>query len=162
MRPGGLLEQTDALHALSNGYKEFKKVLQNLAKDLSQTPETRVTAEGLYKQLTQFDTVFLKLLWNDLLMRFDKTSENLQKEELDLLGATKQLQTLQSFLEAKRDTYEQYENAAIKLCGLEAANYKRDRKRTIFANEKKDETDMNARTKFRTGVFLTIIDSLTT
>lgn len=154
--------RADAVRALCTGYKEYEFVLQSLAKDVSQTPESRVTAEGFCKQLAQFDTAFLTLLWNDLLQRIDKTSETLQKEELDLLKAIKYLQALQTFLEEKRNTFDEYENAATKLCGLQAAIYKRNRKRTLFPDEERGcESNLEPKIKFKTEVFLPIIDNLT-
>lgn len=109
-------------------------MLKNLSQDVSQTPETRVAAGGLSKQLGKFDTAFLTVLWNDLLMRIDKVSSNLQKKQLDFLAAVKQLQTLNMFLEEKRDNFDHYENEATKMCGMQAANYKRNRKPTLFAD----------------------------
>lgn len=155
--------RADAVHALSNGYKEFELVLKNLSQDISQTPESRVAAEGLSKQLGKFDTAFLTVLWNDLLMSIDKVSSNLQKEELDFLAAVKQLQTLKMFLEEKRDNFDHYENEATKMCGMQAATYKRNRKPTLFADEKREsfDTNMDPKTRFRTEVFLTIVDNLT-
>lgn len=96
-------------------------------------------------------------------MRIDKVSSNLQKEELDFLAAVKQLQTLKMFLEEKRDNFDHYENEATKMCGMQAADYKRNRKSTLFADEKREsfDTNMDPKTRFRTEVFLTIVDNLT-
>lgn len=109
------------------------------------------------------ETAFLTLLWNDILQRISKSSETLQKEELDLLGATKELKTLERFLLTKREgeAYEEYERAAVELCGQQTATYGRTRKRKLLADDSRGvESDMDPRTKFRTGIFLPIIDSL--
>lgn len=156
--------RADALRSIVSGYKEIEGVLETLMQDTSQTPETRLTAQGLHKKFGQLETGLLALFWNDILQRIDKTSNNLQKEELDLLDATKELETLERFLESKRDSFDEYEKKALTLTSLQEANYQRNRKRTVFADEKmsmQTEADADPRNKFRTSVFLKIVDNLT-
>lgn len=44
----------------------------------------------------------LTVIWDKILQNMDKTSKMVQKEELNLLGATKELVTLPLFLSEKR------------------------------------------------------------
>lgn len=74
------------------------QITEDLMNDNTQTPDTRLTAQGLIKTLNDFQTNLITVLWNEILQRVDKTSNNLQKEDLDLLGANRELQTLSTFL----------------------------------------------------------------
>lgn len=77
-----------------------------MMQDTSQKPETRLSAKGFRKKMEQLETSLLALIWNDVLEMENKFSNNLQKE--DLLGATKELKTLDIFLLTKRDSFDDY------------------------------------------------------
>ncbi|GFQ70800.1 dimer_Tnp_hAT domain-containing protein [Trichonephila clavata] len=69
----------DVLRAQVTSYNEIKNVLEDLIEDNTQTPDTRVTAEGFRKTLESFQTTLLTVIWDEILQRVDKTSEILQK-----------------------------------------------------------------------------------
>lgn len=136
----------------------------DLMNDNTHTPDTRLTAQGLIKTLNDFQTNLITVLWNEILQREDKTSNNLQKEELDLLGATRELQTLSTFFNEKRNCFDDYEAKAMKMASTSTPVYERTRKRTVFSDEErgKEFEQMKPRDRFRTAVFLPILDSLIT
>ncbi|GFX77343.1 hypothetical protein TNCV_5064691 [Trichonephila clavipes] len=68
----------------------------------------------------------------------DKISEDLQREELDLLRTTTELQTLSLFLSEKRSNFDDYEAIALQLTNVPVPNYEKIRKRKIFSDEKRD------------------------
>lgn len=154
----------DALRALVIGRKQIKNALEDLIKDDTQTPDTRLKAEGFSKALDNFQTTLLTVIWYEILQRVNKTSETLQKDELDLLGATKELQTLSMFLSEKRSSFDDFEDQALQLANVSKPSYEQIRRRTVFADESRDSRyeQMDPRDKFRSGVFLPIIDSLVT
>lgn len=156
--------RADALKAQVTSRKEIKSALEDLIDDKTQTPDTRVTAEGFLKTLGNFQTTLLTVIWDEILQRVDKTSETLQKEELDLLGATVELQTLSLFLHEKRNNFHDYEAKALQLADVPEPSYEKIRKKKVFSDEKRDSDfeKMTPRERFRTGVFLPIIDNLTT
>lgn len=96
------------------------------------------------------------------MQRVNRVSKTLQKEELDLLGAVKELEALSLFLNEKSKLFDSFEAEAMKIAGLSSPSYERTRKRSIFHDECRDENyeRMDPRNKFRTGVFKPIFDHL--
>ncbi|GFQ67223.1 dimer_Tnp_hAT domain-containing protein [Trichonephila clavata] len=80
--------RVDVLRAQAKSRNEIKNALEDLIEDNTQTPDTRVTAEGFRKTLESSQTTLLTVIWDEILQRVDKTSDILQREELDLLCAT--------------------------------------------------------------------------
>ncbi|GFS81993.1 dimer_Tnp_hAT domain-containing protein [Trichonephila clavipes] len=98
--------RADVLRAEVTSRNEIKNALEDLIEDNSQTPGTRVTAERFHKTLESVQTTLLTIIWDEILQRVDKNSEILQKEELDLLCATKELQSLSLFLSEKISNFD--------------------------------------------------------
>ena len=93
-------------------------------------------SQGLYKrEAGQLETGLLTL-WNDILQRVDRTDTMLQKENLDLLSATKKLETLEKCLKGKRDLVEEYDNKRLAMNGRQETNYQVNRKWTVFNDQK--------------------------
>jgi hypothetical protein len=154
--------RADALRALKISRHELKDALEELNKDDTQTPETQCTAAGFLKTLGNFQTTLLTVIWDEILERVDKTSKTLQNQDLDLFGATKELETLSSFLSEKRDLFDDFESKALKLAEKEEAVYDKVRKRKLLPDEKKDRSmeETSPRERFRTGVFIAIVDNI--
>nr|CAD7399502.1 unnamed protein product [Timema cristinae] len=53
----------------------------------------RLEAQGLESKFHNFEIAFLSVFWNDILERVDKGSNSLQKQTLNLVASTEQLQT---------------------------------------------------------------------
>ncbi|GFR09928.1 dimer_Tnp_hAT domain-containing protein [Trichonephila clavata] len=124
--------RADVLRAQVTSRNEIKNALEDLIEDNTQTPGTRVTDEGFRKTLQSFQTTLLTVIWDEILQRVDKTREILQREELDLLCATKVLQTLSLFLSKKRSKFDYYDARAIQLSNVPEPNYEKIKKREFF------------------------------
>ena len=68
----------DAVTALHGGFEKIQDALDALAVDADQEWNTRREAEGLSKKMEKLETIFLTILWNDILERVNKTSNILQ------------------------------------------------------------------------------------
>ena len=77
----------DAVTALRGGFEKIQDALDALAVDADQEWNTRREAEGLSKNTEKLDTIFLTILWNDILERVNKTSNILQSRDVDILVA---------------------------------------------------------------------------
>lgn len=153
--------RADAVKALVKGYKEIQKALYEISVDPTQKPTVQVEASGLEKKFEDFETTFLTVLWNDILERFDKVSNNLQSETLNLVAGAKQLQTLESYLNEKRNEFDKYEQTVMQLLQVEFPSYTRIRARKHFADEGQgDEANLSERSIFKTQVYIKIFDSL--
>lgn len=63
----------------------------------------------------------------------------------------------------KRDLFHDFESKALKLAGKEEPVYEKVRKRKLLPDEKKDrsmEEETSPRERFRTGVFIAIVDNI--
>ncbi|GFR19299.1 dimer_Tnp_hAT domain-containing protein [Trichonephila clavata] len=155
--------KADVLRAQITSRYEMKKALEDLIEDNTQIPDMQVTAEGFRKTLESFQTTLFTVIWDEILQRVDKTSEILQREELDLLCATKVLQTLSLFLSEKRSNFDDYEARALQLANVPEPNYEKKSEKGNFFQMNKTDPDfkrMSPSERFRAGVFLPFIDNL--
>lgn len=104
---------------------------------------------------------FLTILWNDILERIDKVSNYLHSEALNLVAGMKQLSSLHSYLNEKRNEFDRYEQITMKFLQIKSPKYKRIRTRKEFLDEGKgDEVDLDERSTFKTQVYIKIFDAL--
>jgi len=68
----------DAVTALHRGFEKIQDALDALSADTDQEVNTRHDAEGLSKKMEKLKTIFLTILWNDILEKVNKTSMVLQ------------------------------------------------------------------------------------
>ncbi|GFR25417.1 dimer_Tnp_hAT domain-containing protein [Trichonephila clavata] len=129
--------RADVLRAQIASHNEIDTTLEDLIEDNTQTPDAGVAAEGFHNTLKGFQVTLLTVIWDEILQRLDKTNEILQREELDLLCATKELQTLSLFLFEKRSNFYDYEARALQLANVPEPNYEKIRKRKFFSDEKR-------------------------
>ncbi|GFW43864.1 dimer_Tnp_hAT domain-containing protein [Trichonephila clavipes] len=66
--------RTYVLRAQVTSRNEIKNTLEDLIEDNTQTPDTRITAEGFRKTIERFQTTLLTVIWDEILQRADKTS----------------------------------------------------------------------------------------
>ncbi|GFR19170.1 hypothetical protein TNCT_29201 [Trichonephila clavata] len=104
-----------------------------LMEDNTQTPDTRVTAEGFNNTLESFQITLSTVIRDEILQKVDKTSEILQREELDLLCATLNLLNVSLLnvasllnvifvLSEKRYNFDHYEARALPLANVPDPN----------------------------------------
>ena len=65
----------DAVHVLYGAFEKIKHALDSVSADNEQEVNTRREAEGLSKKMENLETIFLTILWNDMLERMNITSK---------------------------------------------------------------------------------------
>ena len=75
-----------------------------------------VTLDVLSDNTDQAGTIFLTILWNDILERVNKTSKVLQSKDVDILVAMNLLTSLKTYLQEIRDKFSEYEEKAKSRC----------------------------------------------
>jgi len=158
--------RADAVEALTNGFQENIAVLNDLATDEHLTAEAKCDASAILKELDKLETVILLVTWQNILKRFNATSQQLQKQGLDLNTAFNLLQSLKEYVEDLRERFDDFEQIAIGKCGHN--EYEGDRRRVQRRTRHHDEVDsaddtqLSPRERFRTTSYILIIDQLTT
>ena len=154
--------RADATKSLFSNYPEILKVLIAIKTDTTQNPETRLTADGLIRQMEQLDTALMTIIWHTILERFNATSLCLQKVDIDLLNVVKLYNSLISFLLDTRDTFDDIEEKAkafVAINEYKDAN-KRKKRRKQFLDEcttPDANLELSARDNFRIHTFYSIV-----
>ena len=58
--------------------------------------------------MVNLEKIFLKILWNDMLERMNKTSKVLQSKDVNILVATNLLESMKIYLQDTRDKFSEY------------------------------------------------------
>ena len=66
--------------------------------------------------MEDLETIFLTILWNDMLERMNKTSKVLQSEDVNILVATNLLESMKTYLQETRDKFSEYDFQARSVC----------------------------------------------
>ena len=66
--------------------------------------------------MENLETIFLTILWNDMLERTNKTSKVLQSKDVNILVATNLLESMKTYLQETRDKFGEYEFKARSMC----------------------------------------------
>ena len=101
--------RADATKALSLGYFKFIEALDQIADDAHELADVRCKARGLSERMCQLEMGIYTVFWNDILERVNATSKILQDPQLDLNSAVAAVKSLRTFIESKRDRFEEYE-----------------------------------------------------
>ena len=83
-------------------------VLFKLSNDDEQTGETRREASALLKKLNKFETAFMTILWNTIIIRVNETSKLLQSTSMELSSAVALLKSLSAFVVVQREHFGDY------------------------------------------------------
>ena len=118
----------DAVHALYGAFEKIKHALDSLSADNKQEVNTRREAERLSKKMENLETIFLTILWNDMLERMNITSKVLQSKDVNILVATNLPESIKTYLQETRDKFSEYEFKARSMCPD-----------TLYSDEKKRE-----------------------
>ena len=104
-----------------------------LSADTHQEVNTRREAEGLSKKMENLETIFLTILWNDILERVSKTSKVLQSKYVDILVAMNLLESLQTYLQEIRAKFSEYELKTMNRCqDLDYSDVKKREERQVY------------------------------
>src|SRR5215813_8205014 len=125
------------LRPLSMTISRLKMYLSRLLMTLKKKA-VRCEAEGLLRQMNQFESDIYTTFWNDILQRTDATSKNLQHAKLDLNTAVASLTRLKIYVASKRDSFKIYEKKGKELSGsseyVQTLKKTRHRRRNVCLN----------------------------
>ena len=119
--------RADASKAFVQGYPEIKNVLAEFADNPSEVPKVRSESNGLYERMCLLETGMYSVFWNEILERVNANSRKLQDPTLDLNAVV----SLKRFVEAKRDTFTEYERHGATLSGTSDYGQTRQRPRNV-------------------------------
>ena len=80
------------------------------------------------------ETIFLTILWNDMLEKMNKKSKVLQSKDVNILVATNLLESMTTYLQETRDKFSEYEFKVRSMCPD-----------THYSDEKKRERKQSVR-----------------
>lgn len=156
----------DAVKALFRGYELIKSALTKIEGDNSQMKDTILEAASLCKKMSKLETVFLTIIWNEILQRFNETNKTVQRENIDLKVVIKLIESLSCYVLSMRDRFDEYEATAKQKCGnVDYADIAhRPRQRSIHLSSfdgPAKETTFRGSTNFKVNTYLPIIDAIT-
>ncbi|KAL7880981.1 hypothetical protein SRHO_G00032350 [Serrasalmus rhombeus] len=105
--------QAESTKALWKYYAQLREALNDMSKDMEEKCVTRSEASALCDKLDTLETAFMAYFWDTILQRFQATSLQLQKHDIDICTATQLLLSLRDFVAAQRDNFEVFEGAAL-------------------------------------------------
>lgn len=152
-----------AIKALRTSYMKVVGLLVDFTSEVSSlTAEHKSTARSLLKKLIKLQTIFLLFFWEKVLNQIDKTSQVLQKSNLDLAVTVKLFESLRKFLEALETDFDSvfgsckefFMNNIESNANLNAILHAEGRTRSERSGSS-DVTD-----PLRTGIFVPIVKHL--
>eukprot|EP00731_Ephydatia_muelleri_P018517 Em0011g557a len=105
--------RSDALKSLSQHYKVYHDVLQQIADDPLQKCDTRSEALAMANIMDTLETVFMTVFWSALLQRIHESSQLLQSTTIEIGSAIAVLKSLLGFLEAQRSLFDDHKARAV-------------------------------------------------
>uniref|UniRef100_A0A3B1JTW1 TTF-type domain-containing protein n=1 Tax=Astyanax mexicanus TaxID=7994 RepID=A0A3B1JTW1_ASTMX len=126
---------------------------------------TRSEASALCDKLDTLEMAFMAYFWDTILQRFQASSLQLQKHDIDICTATQLLLSLRDFVAAQRDNFEVFEGAALNVTTAVSQEYRHDlqrtKKRKIMSDDSAEPgVAFNGKDKFRIETFNVVIDKL--
>lgn len=160
--------RSDALRSLEQNYESFRLVLINLSSDEQQTGETRREASALVKKLNKFETAFMTIFWNTILIRVNETSKLLQNTSMELSAAVALLKSLSAFLVVQRDNFDNYYKKTLDaMTAIGDAACERDfeigrarRPRRLHDDSLQPAVVLTGQERFKIECFYVILDTL--
>lgn len=158
--------RADAVKAIVNGYGNIKEGLEEIANNEEQKDIVKNEAGGLLRKMCSLEITIYAIFWNDLLERFNATNKIVQDPKLVLHSAVAAIKSLKSFVESKRDLFEEYEEKAQEISQTKeyAQERTRQRMKNVRLNPleygKAPETQLSQRERFRIESFISVIDKL--
>uniref|UniRef100_A0ABD2W6P2 HAT C-terminal dimerisation domain-containing protein n=1 Tax=Trichogramma kaykai TaxID=54128 RepID=A0ABD2W6P2_9HYME len=131
--------------------------------DEDQKPEVRREASTLSSNIIKIENCYMAVLRNTILNRFESTSQYLQKVDVDLLTASRMLDSLVVFVQNLLEKFNEFEAKAKQLGDIEKSDYADTRRRKIkkrLADGSTQSSTLSGPDKFRIKSFYPIIDRL--
>ena len=122
-------------------------------------PKVRPESNGLYERMCLLETGIYSVFWNDKLERVNATSRKLHDPTLDLNAAVAMVVSLKRFVEAKRETFTEYERHGATLSGSSDYVQTRQRPRNVcFDYGPASDAELTPSQKFRVTSYIPVID----
>ena len=148
---------TAASKEFVQGYPEIK--LAEFADNPNEVPKVRSESNGLYERMCLLETGIYSVFWNDILERVNATSRKLQDPKLDLNAAVAMVVSLKRFVEAKRETFTEYERHGATLSDTSDYVQTRQRPRNVrFDYGPASDAELTPSQKFRVTSYIPVID----
>ncbi|KAL6480194.1 hypothetical protein MHYP_G00112270 [Metynnis hypsauchen] len=122
--------RAESTKALWKYYAQLREALNNISKDSWEKRETRSEASALCGKLDNLEIAFMAHFWDTILQRFQATSLQLQKHDIDIHTATQLLLSLCDFVAAQRDNFAFFEGSALIVTDSVSQDYRHDLQRT--------------------------------
>ena len=124
-----------------------------------EVPKVQSESNGLYERMCLLETGIYSVFWNDILERVNATSRKLQDSKLDLNAAVAMVVSLKRFVEAKRETFTEYERHGATLSGTSDYVQTRQRPRNVrFDCRPASDAELTPSQKFRVTSYIPVID----
>eukprot|EP00731_Ephydatia_muelleri_P022003 Em0014g594a len=149
--------RSDALKSLSQHYKVYHDVLQQIADDPLQKCDTRSEALAMANIMDTLETVFMTVFWSALLQRIHESSQLLQSTTIEIGSAIAVLKSLLGFLEAQRSLFDDYKARAVAISKTPCFKEVRVRRaKRVFGDSSEPDVVMSSEEKFRIETFYTL------
>ncbi|KAL4132816.1 hypothetical protein QTP88_009908 [Uroleucon formosanum] len=146
--------------SLKIGFKGVLNSLKSIALNLDQKAGIRHEAESMYKKIDTLEFSFMIALWTSILERFDATSKNLQRINIDLGCVVKLYESLEMYIQDIRNRFDNILNEAKQISGHEIFSFeeKRNKRKKCFHDDLNvQETIFHGEEKFKNETFLPIL-----
>ena len=138
--------RADASKAFVQGYPEIKNALTEFADNPNKVPKVRSESNGLYDRMCLLEPGSYSVFWREK----NATSRKLQDPKLDLNAAVAMVVSLKRFVEAKRETFTEYERHGATLSGTSDYVHTRQRPRNVrFDYGPASDAELTPSQKFR-------------
>lgn len=157
--------RAESTNALWKYYAQLRESLNNISKDSQEKRDTRSEASALCGKLDTLEIAVMAYFWDTILQRFQATSLQLQKPNININTATQLLISLCDFVAAQRDNFAHFERSALSVTDSVSQDYRHDLQRTKKRKHMADESaepdvEFGGKEKFRIETFNVLIDKL--
>ncbi|XP_060845960.1 zinc finger MYM-type protein 1-like [Rhopalosiphum padi] len=149
--------------SLKIGFEAVLSSLKTIALNIDQKTSVRHEAESLYKKIETLEFSFMIALWTPILERFDATSKNLQRINIDLSYVVKLYESLEMYVQDLRNRFDNILAEAKQMIGYEVFSYeeKRNKRKKCFHDDLNvQDTIFHGQEKFKNETFLPICDTI--
>ena len=105
----------DATKALFVNYSEIQKALFEITESERQQAVAVLEAKSLIKNMNNFETALMCVIWNDLLQNINIVNKALQETGIELCTIVKLFKTLIAYFHGIRIEFEKFETMAKNL-----------------------------------------------
>lgn len=153
--------RANARKAIISGYEKVKEALDDISNDQEQKYVVQNEVDCLSMEMCKLEIALYASFWN-ILERINATNHKLQDPKMVLRFAVMALKFLKTFVESKRDNFNEYEDDGKRMAGTAEYDQVRPHLRNMRLNSldygKAKEVQLISRKKFHTESFIPVID----